>query len=67
MRVLQTPEPYRSMVRMRNIIVHGYAEVDPDVLYDVVSGRLGDFRRFRDEIDRANQGMGSSDETPAAS
>lgn len=53
--VLQNAEPYRSMVRMRNLIVHGYDEVNPDMLYDVVSGRLGDFRRFRDEIDRANQ------------
>ena len=55
MGVLKSPEPYRSMVRMRNLIVHGYDEVNPDVLYDVISGRLGDFRRFRDEIDRANQ------------
>ena len=54
--VLQNAEPYRSMVRMRNLIVHGYDEVNPDMLYDVVFGRLGDFRRFRDEIDRANQG-----------
>ena len=55
LKVLGKAEPYRSMVRMRNIIVHGYDEVNPEVLYDVVSGRLGDFRRFRDEIDRANQ------------
>ena len=53
--VLQKAEPYRAMVRMRNLIVHAYEEVNPDMLYDVVSGRLDDFRRFRDEIDRANQ------------
>lgn len=52
---MQNVEPYRSMVRMHNLIVHGYDEVNPDILYDVVSGRLSDFRRFRDEIDRANQ------------
>lgn len=54
LKVLSQPEPYRSMVRMRNIIVHGYEEVNPDVLYDVVTNRLGDFRQFRDEIDKAN-------------
>lgn len=54
MKVLQGAEPYRSMVRMRNVIVHGYDEVNPEILYDVATGRLGDFRRFRDEIDRAN-------------
>jgi len=53
--VLQNAEPYKSMVCMRNLIVHGYDEVNPDMLYDVVSGHLGEFRRFRDEIDRANQ------------
>jgi uncharacterized protein YutE (UPF0331/DUF86 family) len=53
LRVLRDAEPYRSMVRMRNLIVHGYEEVNPDLLYDVISGRLDDFRRFRDEIDRA--------------
>ena len=67
LKVLQNAEPYRSIVRMRNFLVHGYDEVNPDVLYDVVSGRLGDFRQFRDEIDRANQGPASSDDHPSAS
>jgi uncharacterized protein YutE (UPF0331/DUF86 family) len=53
--ILKDAEPYRSMVRMRNLIVHAYEEVNPDMLYDVVSGHLVDFRRFRDEIDKANQ------------
>ncbi len=55
MGILRSPDPYRSMVRMRNLIVHVYDEVDPNRLYDVVTARLGDFRRFRDEIDRANR------------
>ncbi|MEI8138473.1 MAG: HepT-like ribonuclease domain-containing protein [bacterium] len=44
----------RSIVRMRNLIVHGYDVVDPEILFDAATGRLGDFRRFRDEIDLAN-------------
>jgi uncharacterized protein YutE (UPF0331/DUF86 family) len=41
------------MVRMRNLIVHGYDVVDPEILFDAATKRLGDFRRFRDEIDRS--------------
>lgn len=58
LKVLRNAEPYRSIVRMRNFIVHGYDEINPDMLYDVVSGQLGDFRRFRDEIDHALQTAG---------
>lgn len=58
LKVLRDAEPYRSIVRMRNLIVHGYEEINPDVLYDVVSGQLGDFRRFRDELDLAHQNAG---------
>ena len=28
--------------------------VDPEILFDAATKRLGDFRRFRDEIDLAN-------------
>jgi uncharacterized protein YutE (UPF0331/DUF86 family) len=58
--VLQHADPYRGMVGLRNVIVHGYEEVDPNVLFDVVTQRLGDFRRFRDEVDRANAVSGRS-------
>lgn len=58
LKVLRDAEPYRSIVRMRNLIVHGYDEINPDVLYEVVSGQLGDFRRFRDELDHAHQNAG---------
>ena len=54
MGILKEAEPYRSMVRMRNLIVHGYDVVDPEILFDAATKRLGDFRRFRDEIDLAN-------------
>ena len=51
--VIHSAEPYRSMVRFRNLIVHEYARIDPAVLYDIVTNRLDGFRAFRDEIDRA--------------
>lgn len=51
--LLDTVEPYRQMVGLRNLIVHRYEEIDPTILYDIVCNRLDDFRRFRAAIDRA--------------
>ena len=36
----------RRMVGFRNILVHGYAEVDPMVVKDVVERHLGDLEGF---------------------
>ena len=50
--VIQSVEPYVEMVRFRNLIIHQYEEIDPEILYSIVSKKLDDFRRFRDEIDK---------------
>jgi uncharacterized protein YutE (UPF0331/DUF86 family) len=36
----------RQMVGFRNVLVHGYAEVDPAVVVDVLVHRLGDLEGF---------------------
>ena len=51
MGILKSKEPYVTMVRFRNLIVHQYEEIDPAIVYDIAKNRLDDFRRFRDEID----------------
>jgi uncharacterized protein YutE (UPF0331/DUF86 family) len=51
--VIESAEPYREMVGFRNVIVHEYERVDPASVYRLVAEHLEDFRRFRDEIDRA--------------
>lgn len=51
--VIKSAEIYASMIRFRNMIVHQYEEIDPEILYSLIKDRLGDFRQFRDEIDRA--------------
>jgi uncharacterized protein YutE (UPF0331/DUF86 family) len=53
--VLESAQPYADIVRFRNLIVHRYEEIDPDVLFELVTNRLGDFARFRDEIDTASR------------
>ncbi|MEA3240057.1 MAG: DUF86 domain-containing protein [Pseudomonadota bacterium] len=51
--VLESQNPYVDMVRFRNLILHQYEEIDPGLLYNLATERLDDFRKFRDEIDRA--------------
>ncbi len=52
LQVIKFEDPYTKIVRFRNLIVHHYEEIDPEILFDIVKNRLDDFRRFRDEIDR---------------
>lgn len=52
LRVLDSAAPYAEMVRFRNFLVHEYEEIDPDLLFHLATEKLGDFARFRQEIDR---------------
>lgn len=54
LKILESKEPYVDMVRFRNLIVHQYEEINPELLYTLVTKKLSDFRQFIDEIDRAN-------------
>lgn len=36
----------RKMVGFRNILVHGYTAVDPDIVAEILRTRLGDFDAF---------------------
>ena len=56
MGLLSAAEPYKAMVRYRNLIVHEYERIDPEVTYALATQRLQDFRSFRDEIDRLTIG-----------
>lgn len=51
--VLKSADPYVALVRFRNLIVHQYEEIDPEIVFDIVENKLGLFRQFRDEVDRA--------------
>ncbi len=42
----------RKLALLDKLIVHQYEEIDPEILYSIVSKKLDDFRRFRDEIDK---------------
>ena len=51
--VLKSSQPYIDMVRFRNLIVHQYEEVDPQIVFNITKNRLDAFRQFRNEIDRS--------------
>ncbi len=51
LQVLRDVQPYRDMIRFRNLLVHQYAEINPDLLYEIATEKLDDFRAFRNEID----------------
>ncbi len=40
----------RRMSGFRNVLVHGYAHVDDDLVVDTVLTRLGDLERLRAEL-----------------
>jgi len=51
--VLEDERPYIDMVRFRNLIVHEYETINPKILYELATVRLSEFRKFRDELDKA--------------
>jgi uncharacterized protein YutE (UPF0331/DUF86 family) len=42
---------FRSVAGFRNVLVHGYLEVDLDVLHALLHDRLDEFESFADQIE----------------
>jgi uncharacterized protein YutE (UPF0331/DUF86 family) len=42
---------FRNVAGFRNVLVHGYLDVDLDVLYTLLHDRLGDFESFAARIE----------------
>ena len=49
--ILESEVPFVDMVRFRNLIVHEYEEINPNLLFELATERLDDFALFRREID----------------
>lgn len=41
---------FEGMVGMRNILVHRYEKIDPEVIFVVLKRHLGDFQRFINQV-----------------
>lgn len=48
--VISGEEPFISMVRFRNLLVHNYDSLDASIMYDIVSKRLDDFKQFTEAV-----------------
>ena len=44
-------QEFRNVAGFRNVLVHGYLDVDLDVLYTLLHDRLGDFESFAARIE----------------
>ena len=53
LKILNESEKYIEMVRFRNFIVHRYEQIDPEVNFSIVKGKLKSFRDFIDEVRKA--------------
>lgn len=43
---------FRSVAGFRNVLVHGYLEVDLEILHDVLNKRLEEFLAFAESVER---------------
>ncbi len=43
--LLEKIDDYRQIIAFRNILIHGYAEVDDALVWDIVQSRLAPLRR----------------------
>lgn len=48
--VIKSAEYYEEMLKFRNFIVHHYENIDPAVLFNIITNKLDDYRKFIDEI-----------------
>lgn len=50
MALLARVEHHRQIIAFRNVLIHGYAEVDDALVWDVVQSRLEPLRQQMDEL-----------------
>jgi uncharacterized protein YutE (UPF0331/DUF86 family) len=49
----EAPDDWPKIVAMRNMLVHQYADLDPDILQNTINNRLGDLRDLITRLDTA--------------
>ena len=49
-------ERMKGLIRFRNILVHNYLEVDPEIVYNNLRRNISDFTEFAEQIGRFVEG-----------
>lgn len=47
---IKSAEYYYEMVKFRNLVIHRYENIDPGILFSIISNDLGKYRKFIHEI-----------------
>jgi len=47
---LELAQQMKGLVRFRNILVHNYLDIDPEIVYENFKDHLAEFRKFAKEI-----------------
>lgn len=50
--LLPAQDPFKSMIRFRNFVVHQYEQINPEILFDLARNKSNDFRQFISAIDK---------------
>jgi uncharacterized protein YutE (UPF0331/DUF86 family) len=46
-----------KMAQFRNILVHDYAKIEPDIIHGILKNNVADFQKFIKEINEALKGL----------
>ncbi|MBF0451036.1 MAG: DUF86 domain-containing protein [Candidatus Magnetomorum sp.] len=47
---IQDTSVYKKMIRFRNFLVHNYDTLDNGILYSIITQKLSDFEKYKNEI-----------------
>jgi uncharacterized protein YutE (UPF0331/DUF86 family) len=50
MKILRPTHEYANMVKFRNLIVHRYEKIDPEIVYSIIKNKLPLFESFIEDI-----------------
>jgi len=50
MKIIRTLPEYVNMVKFRNLIVHRYEKIDPEIVYSIIQNKLPLFESFIEDI-----------------
>ena len=53
LKILKLEQPFEKMVKLRNIIVHQYEHINPEILFDLTKNCIDNFKKFINAIDNA--------------
>jgi len=57
-RVLAPDIPWRRLVGMRNVLIHGYLGIDDDIIWDIVSNEVGKLLGALEKLESENPASG---------